>query len=246
MSQPWMEHAWAHIGVRETKGKAATAEIVAMYAAAGRPDITSDDVPWCSAFVGKCTADAGLPRLIDIGVPKDDALMARSWLKYGTKLDEPKVGCIVVLKRGAPPAGHVGFLTGWGDGYVRVLGGNQSDAVNEARFKEADVLGYRWPPEKPPVAVVNATKPLRKSGTMFGLTGASFGAVGMWFHDAVSWTMNLGLEAIKAITDLAPLRDALISSGANVKGTFFSLTTFGIVYAASRRVKAKQEAQDNA
>lgn len=238
MSQPWMDAAWSNIGVRETKGKESTAAIIAMFAKSGHPEITSDDVPWCAAFVGGCLKDAGLE-----GTGK---LLARSYLEYGTKLDEPKVGCIVVLKRGAPPAGHVGFLTGWGDGYVRVLGGNQSDAVNEARFKESDVLGYRWPPEKPPAAVVNATKPLRKSGTMFGLTGASFGAVGMWFHDAVSWTMNLGLEAIKAITDLAPLRDALISSGANVKGTFFSLTTFGIVYAASRRVKAKQEAQDDA
>ena len=238
MSQPWMDTAWSHIGLHETKGRGATAEIVGMYAKAGHPEVTSDEVPWCAAFVGACLKDAGLPNT--------GSLLARSYLDYGTKLDAPKVGCIAIFKRGAPPSGHVAFVTGWGAGNVRVLGGNQGDAVSEANYREADVLGYRWPPEKPPVAVVNATKPLRKSGTMFGLTGASFGAVGMWFHDAVSWTMNLGLEAIKAITDLAPLRDALISSGANVKGTFFSLTTFGIVYAASRRVKGKQEAQDDA
>lgn len=212
MSQPWMEHAWAHIGVRETKGKAATAEIVAMYAAAGRPDITSDEIHWCSAFVGMCTYKAGLPRLIDIGVPKDEALMARSWLKYGTKLDEPKVGCITVLKRGAPPAGHVGFLTGWGDGYVRVLGGNQSDAVNEARFKESDVLGYRWPPERQTVAVTEA-KPLVKSRTLWNLgIGASFMT---WLGDLFSKGMQLVTEAGAQFSQLGPAREMLATVGGN-------------------------------
>lgn len=237
MTHPWMEHAWAHIGVRETKGKAATAEIVAMYAAAGRPDITSDDVPWCSAFVGKCTADAGLPRLIDIGVPKDDALMARSWLKYGTKLDEPKVGCIVVLKRGAPPAGHVGFLTGWGDGYVRVLGGNQGDAVSEARFKESDVLGYRWPPEKPPVAVVNATKPIARSGTVWGSLAGAMAAIGAFFEQSASAVIEWGAK----FAEFGPAQTALASMGGNVKSITLGLGIGSVLYVISRRVKAKQE-----
>jgi hypothetical protein len=39
----------------------------------------------------------------------------------------------------------VGFLEDWDDGRVKLLGGNQGDAVSEAWFPMERVLGYRVP-----------------------------------------------------------------------------------------------------
>lgn len=204
MSHPWMETAWAHIGLHETAGKGATAEIVSMYAKAGHPDVTSDEVPWCAAFVGACLKDAGLPNT--------GSLLARSYLEYGSKLDAPKVGCIAVFKRGAPPSGHVAFVTGWGAGNVRVLGGNQGDAVSEMNYSQADVLGYRWPPEKQTVAVTDA-KPLVKSRTLWNLTlGTSFLTwLGGIFGTGVQWLTEAGSQ----FSQLGPAREMLATIGGN-------------------------------
>jgi len=57
-----------------------------------------------------------------------------------------EIGCIVVLQRGSPPNGHVGFFVGAENGRVRLLGGNQSDRVSIASFDGADVIGMRMPP----------------------------------------------------------------------------------------------------
>lgn len=204
MMTPWMDAAWSHVGVRETKGKAATPAIVAMYADAGHAEVTSDEVPWCAAFVGSCLKGAGLPNT--------GSLLARSYLDYGTKLDEPKVGCIAIFKRGAPPSGHVAFVTGWGSGNIRVLGGNQGDAVSEANYRESDVLGYRWPPVKAAVAVVEP-KPLVKSRTLWNLgIGASFMT---WLGDLFSKGMQLVTEAGAQFSQLGPAREMLATIGGN-------------------------------
>ena len=71
---------------------------------------------------------------------------ARSWLTWGAKLEKPAEGCVVVLKRGLPPSGHVTlFAADNGDGTVKCLGGNQGDQVKYSNYPIADVLGYRWP-----------------------------------------------------------------------------------------------------
>jgi uncharacterized protein (TIGR02594 family) len=224
-----MDTAWSHIGLHETAGKGATAEIVGMYAKAGHPEVTSDEVPWCAAFVGACLKDAGLPNT--------GSLLARSYLEYGTKLDSPKVGCIAIFKRGAPPSGHVAFVTGWGQGHVRVIGGNQGDAVSEARFKEADVLGYRWPPEKQPAAVVNATKPIAKSGTVWGSAAGALAAVGAFFEQSAAAV----IEWASKLAEFGPAQSALASMGGNVKSITLGLGIGSAIYVISRRVKAKQE-----
>src|SRR5690606_9505377 len=99
----------------------------------------SDETPWCSAFVnGVCWL------LRDWGIPRTDSARARSWLKVGkpvTYLKDAEIGWdVVVLKRGSGPQpgpeviaapGHVGFFAGFdAQGRVRLLGGNQSNAVN--------------------------------------------------------------------------------------------------------------------
>ena len=100
-----------------------------------------DEVPWCSSFTN---AICWLLRL-----PRSKSAAARSWLGIGEAIDlrDARPGFdVVILKRGSSPtAGHVGFYAGRDDrtGSVQLLGGNQSNGVTVAAFKEADVLGVR-------------------------------------------------------------------------------------------------------
>ena len=52
-------------------------------------------------------------------------------------------GCVAVLKRSDPATGQVGFFVGREGGNVRLLGGNQSDAVNVASLAADRVIGKR-------------------------------------------------------------------------------------------------------
>jgi hypothetical protein len=49
----------------------------------------------------------------------------------------------VILTRAG--GGHVGFYMGGTKTTIAVLGGNQSDEVNQANRPKADLLGYRLP-----------------------------------------------------------------------------------------------------
>jgi uncharacterized protein (TIGR02594 family) len=136
-----MDIAKAELGTREAPGAANNPRVLAYYADAGHPGIRADSTAWCAAFVG-----AALKRA---GYANSGSLAARSYLQYGRALSEPEPGCIVVFWRGSRDGwqGHVAFyVRGEGD-RIRVLGGNQSDAVTEANYPRSQVLGYRWPLE---------------------------------------------------------------------------------------------------
>lgn len=96
-----------------------------------------DETAWCSAFVNWCHEQAGLT-----GTDKGNA---RSWLKWGHNVTEPRVGDIVVLWRGARDSwqGHVGFVAGISGAVVLILGGNQGDAVTITAYSRERVLGFR-------------------------------------------------------------------------------------------------------
>lgn len=141
MEQPaWLAAAWAEFGVKEVAGAASARAITTYFAEAGHADITDDATPWCAAFAGAMLKRAGLT--------PSGSLMARSYLKWGSALDAPRLGAIAVLSRGTSPStGHVGFYLGAADDRVFLLGGNQSDAVTVEDFKASRVLGFRWPSE---------------------------------------------------------------------------------------------------
>lgn len=106
-----------------------------------------DEVPWCSAFVNYV---AWLLRL-----PRSKSLRARSWLNVGMPvgLDLAWPGFdVVILKRGGgdqpgpeiiEAPGHVGFYAGKDQDGVFLLGGNQKNSVNVAKFKLDRILGTR-------------------------------------------------------------------------------------------------------
>lgn len=151
-SAPWLDIAKGDLGTREAPSATDNPAVVSYYAEAGHPEIAHDDVAWCAAFVGAMLARAGYPNT--------GSLAARSYLNYGTKLERPVPGCIVVFWRGSPTSweGHVAFYVRDDGTHVRVLGGNQSDAVTEASYPKTQVLGYCWP-------IAPTVKGLRKAGS---------------------------------------------------------------------------------
>lgn len=138
MKPRWMEIAEGELGVSEIAGMHHNQRILE-YHACTTLRATDDETPWCSSFANWCVYHAGI-----MGTR---SAAARSWLNWGLPLAEPKVGCIVVFRRGASPtAGHVAFFDSIDEaGRIRVLGGNQGDKVSYARFSKAELLGYRWP-----------------------------------------------------------------------------------------------------
>ena len=157
MSEPkWLIKARSYLGTKEIPGKNFNPIIKKWFAYAGHKEVTDDVTPWCAAFANAM--------LYEAGQKGTGALNARSFLNWGSKLTKPKVGCIVVFKRGNSSwQGHVAFfLRDLGD-RIEVLGGNQSDSVSIGRYKKTDLLGYRWPDTLSKSSVVKGA-----SGTIAG------------------------------------------------------------------------------
>ena len=132
---PWMDYAKALVGTTEIKGSKHNPEIVQFWKDIKRGGIKDDETPWCAAFVGACLEKAG--------IVSSRLEAARSYEKFGVRLEKPAYGCIAVYSRKAATGwgGHVGFVVGVNlDGSLRVLGGNQQDAANVSSFRETKTL----------------------------------------------------------------------------------------------------------
>jgi uncharacterized protein (TIGR02594 family) len=108
---------------------------------------TNDDIAWCGLCAAFCMSVA------DIAPPfgktdTDKFLWALSWAEDDgyAMLDEPRLGCIVVMQREG--GGHVTFFEREEDGMYVCRGGNQSDAVNEATYDPDTVVGLMWPTDE--------------------------------------------------------------------------------------------------
>ena len=94
--------------------------------------------PWCGTFMAQVFKEAGL----STKVPKE-FFRAKAWESAGTKLDKPAYGCVVTFTRDG--GGHVGIVFGkTKSGMLKVLGGNQSNAVTIQDFDPKRVTSYRW------------------------------------------------------------------------------------------------------
>ncbi len=146
LDAPWYAKAKGELGISEIKGKLHNNTRILDYhrsTTLTKKLAGSDETPWCSSFVNWCVKGSGLKGT--------DSAMARSWLKWGQKLETPQEGCIVVFARpsAGPNAGHVAFFVKETAQRIRVLGGNQSNQVKESYYGKDDLLGYRWPKGKP-------------------------------------------------------------------------------------------------
>jgi uncharacterized protein (TIGR02594 family) len=96
---------------------------------------TEDSVAWCAAFVSHCLEASG--------IKSQRSPRAKDYLLYGDKLEKPKLGCICVFSRDG--GGHVGFWLGETADSIKLLGGNQGNAVSISFYSKVNLLGYRWP-----------------------------------------------------------------------------------------------------
>jgi len=134
-----MKVARTYIGLKEYPGAANNPTILGWAKGLGSKILGiafgADSVPWCGLFVAHCIKQACL-------TPAPIAVRASAWEKWGQPC-KPTVGAVVVFKRSG--GGHVGFLVGENATSYRVLGGNQSDAVNEAWIEKSRAVAIRWP-----------------------------------------------------------------------------------------------------
>jgi uncharacterized protein (TIGR02594 family) len=135
MEPKWLNIARGELGVKEKAGKEANPRIVEYFEAAGS-NVSSDEVPWCSAFACWVMEQAGYP--------STNNAAARSWLKYG-KPTPPKPGAIAIFPRGTGWQGHVAIVEKVIGNQVTVIGGNQGNAVTRRNMHIKSALGFRWP-----------------------------------------------------------------------------------------------------
>jgi uncharacterized protein (TIGR02594 family) len=95
---------------------------------------------WCAAFVNAVLEESD--------IQGSESRMARSFLDWGEKVQEPLAGDVVVFPRGNSEwQGHVGFYVGQetknGVLYYRILGGNQNNSVNIELYPASKALGIR-------------------------------------------------------------------------------------------------------
>ena len=197
MADPsWLLRAHKEMGVTEVSGSDSSPHIMAYFKACGTSAdwVKDDSTPWCGAFVGAIMAGDGY-------VLPSEPLRARAWLGWGTALDEPVPGCVVVISRGDDPAsGHVGFFRQWNEDRTSIylLGGNQGDCVSIAAFSANRVIGYRWPPNAP--KSFGGDDPMMSEVSAAGKLAAGVGAVG--------GATNLPAPPVEQLTWLGSWRDA--------------------------------------
>jgi uncharacterized protein (TIGR02594 family) len=133
--------AQKYIGVNEQQHAAVISDTIRRM---GGHNIDPRQTAWCAGFVNAMLGASG--------VRGTGSLAAKSFANYGSPTTNPEQGDIVVLTRGSRdgPYGHVGFFAGWterdGRPYVKILGGNQGNAVSVTEMDAAKIIAMRKPP----------------------------------------------------------------------------------------------------
>jgi uncharacterized protein (TIGR02594 family) len=146
MEPKYLVIARKEIGVHEVRG-GENPRILEYFRATTFP-AKEDEIAWCSAFINWCMKQAG--------ISGTHSAAARSWLTWGKAITVPQIGCVCVIQQkvaGKDPATgstsgfHVALWLGEKDGFVSLLGGNQSDQVKISQFPldKYKVQGYRLP-----------------------------------------------------------------------------------------------------
>jgi len=137
-----LDIALNEIGQTEIPGPGNNPRIAEYLKSVNLPGI--DKIAHCAAFGNWC--------LLKSGVNGTGSGMARSFLSWGYKIVEPRLGCIVVLSRGLnPKLGHFGFYLDASRGFIRILGANQGDRVGINAYSKLRLLEYRWNILIPPI-----------------------------------------------------------------------------------------------
>lgn len=138
----WLRIARSELGVKEFGGAADNPRIVEYHRSTTLPAPlrSHDETHWCSSFVNWCMERAGYEGT--------NSAWAQSWATWGVSLSTPRPGCIALFTR--PGGGHVAFYLETVGNTIKILGGNQDDAVTIMQpSKDLVLLCYRWPTNEP-------------------------------------------------------------------------------------------------
>jgi uncharacterized protein (TIGR02594 family) len=157
-NNPIFNNAQANVGLKEGS------PVLAQYLSKANPNLDPSVTPWCAGFVGSVLNASGLKGT--------GSLAARSYLNFGSPVDKPSVGDVVVLSRGSDPSkGHVGFYAGQDRaGNPLVLGGNQDNSVSIKAFPSNRILGFRRPPSGQEVQQFAQQNNIKGPGQLANLT----------------------------------------------------------------------------
>lgn len=124
-------------GLAEIAGPQHNPKILEMFRDIGFAWVDSDETPWCSGAMNYFAKKHGYER--------SGNLDARSWLKVGEIITEPKLGDVVVFWRESKSSwkGHVGIYINHDTNYIYCLGGNQSGSIRITPYPIDRLLGYR-------------------------------------------------------------------------------------------------------
>lgn len=124
----------------EIAGKKSNPEILALAKEAGVSDIyTSDEMAWCA--VAHCVLVLRSSR--EVPFKGYDRLRAKSFLKFGVKVDVPMFGDTLVF--GREGGFHVGLYVAEDDDCFHVAGGNQGNQYSVVRIKKDRLIEARRP-----------------------------------------------------------------------------------------------------
>ena len=134
-----MDISASQYGVHEFEGNDHNNAVIKYFKETGHHHIKKDETSWCSAYMSWCAKKAGMFY--------SKSLLARSWLKIGTKVIFPQPGDVVVFWREKINSweGHVSIYL-YEDketNQIFCLGGNQDGKVCVASYPSDNVLGYR-------------------------------------------------------------------------------------------------------
>jgi uncharacterized protein (TIGR02594 family) len=171
---PWMTTARAEEakGVREIAGSQSNPDIMKYHKSSGfwGKDDSGRDNAWCGSFVNWNLEAAGISGA-------KEAYRAKEWASWGNAVEPNKAqyGDVVVVKTGQNSY-HVGFFAGRdAAGDVRILGGNQGDAVNTKTYSADSVFAVRRAPGTPTAAAPTPTPAAPPAATGNGASAAAVG-----------------------------------------------------------------------
>lgn len=126
--------AFGEYGVSETNNPK---RVIEYSQEIGHTEVHDTATAWCSIFANWVCMKAGLPR--------SNALNARSWLTVGTQTVTPMLGDIAVFWRDSIESGlgHVGFYIAQDATHIFVLGGNEGNAVSLQPYLKSHLLEFR-------------------------------------------------------------------------------------------------------
>jgi uncharacterized protein (TIGR02594 family) len=132
-----LKTAMHEYGVSETNEKTNNPIILQYFKEAGHSWIETEETAWCSAFMISMAKRACLTH--------SDKLTARSWLNFGTEVEIPNLGDVVIFWRENRLGwkGHVGIYINQIGNNINVLGGNQNNSVCIKPYIKSRLLGYR-------------------------------------------------------------------------------------------------------